>query len=305
MLTRALALQRRFAQACCLNTTAASSVAKAKTSRAFISTSAPLVRLEADQRPDGQPSGVYVMTLNRPDKLNALSVSMGEEFRAHVAHLAALPSTTLRALVLTGAGQAFSAGGDLDFLTERTKTQADENTEIMLQFYQRFISMRSLPVPILSAINGAAVGAGFCLAMLSDLRIAAKDAKLSANFVKIGLHPGLGATYYFPRTLGSQVANRLLLTGETVKGEEAARLGVVLEAVEKDEVVPRALELARSIALNSPRAVHLLMRTLRFDEDKQLNEALLREADAQAHSYASSDLLEGLDAIRTKRTPSF
>jgi len=122
-------------------------------------------------------------------------------------------------------------------------------------------------------------------------------------------------------------------TGETVKGEEAARLGVVLEAVEKDEVVPRALELARSIALNSPRAVHLLMRTLRFDEDKrmricsslyliriwsfltwlylipihliELNEALLREADAQAHSYASSDLLEGLDAIRTKRTPSF
>jgi len=125
-------------------------------------------------------TGVYVMTLNRPDKLNALSVSMGEEFRAHVAHLAALPSTTLRALVLTGAGQAFSAGlaasfsllyasllisvlslcsprppylsprvllpvppsccdsrGDLDFLTERTKTQADENTEIMLQFYQR------------------------------------------------------------------------------------------------------------------------------------------------------------------------
>ena len=245
--------------------------------------------------------GVTVLTLNDPKRLNALTVDMGEAFQRALD----LDYSKTNALVITGSGRAFSAGGDLNFLQARSKDTPSRNAKIMRDFYERFaISLRrDVPVPVLAAINGPAIGAGLCLALAADLRIAARQAQLGITFVGIGLHPGMLATHYLPTLVGPQLAARLCLTGETVTGEEAARMGLVLEAVEGDQVLPRTLELAKKIASNAPIAVRTCTRTLRMAADEGMDRAAWREADAQAQCYAGADLAEGVAAIAAKRKP--
>lgn len=116
-------------------------------------------------------------------------------------------------MVLTGEGRAFSAGGDLAWLRERASSDPRDNVDTMLAFYDRFLCLRSLPVPIIAAINGPAVGAGLCLTLACDLRVAARSAKLGFTFVHLGLHPGMGCTHFLPKIAGPQTAARLLLSG--------------------------------------------------------------------------------------------
>eukprot|EP01088_Endostelium_zonatum_P004475 TRINITY_DN15743_c0_g1_i1.p1 TRINITY_DN15743_c0_g1~~TRINITY_DN15743_c0_g1_i1.p1 ORF type:complete len:296 (-),score=73.21 TRINITY_DN15743_c0_g1_i1:41-928(-) len=248
---------------------------------------------------------VATLTLNRPDKLNALSVDLGEQFQHHVRSIA--KNEDVRAVVITGAGKAFSAGGDMDFLLARTKSTPQQNIDEMLRFYNRFLTLRDLQVPVISAVNGVAIGAGMCLALATDFIITSKKNKMAINFVKLGLHPGLGVTHFLKRRVTPQVSNYLLLTGTTITGEEALKHGLVLEAVDGDgsEVLRRSKEYAEEIARASPHAVRLLTRTIRGDEDSQLKSALQREAQAQSESYQSKDMDEGLAAIREKRTPKF
>lgn len=260
------------------------------------------VRVEWDEH-EGRRTGVAVVTLCRPERLNALTVAMGASFEAAVTALGTDPD--LRAVVLTGEGRAFSAGGDLDFLERRAEGDAQENAEEMRAFYRRFLSIRGLPVPVLAALNGAAIGAGMCLALACDLRVCARDAKLGLTFVGLGLHPGMGATHLLPTLVGHQTASRLLLTGEVIQGDEALRLGLVAESVETDRVLPRTLELARSMAAAGPVAVRSTVRSLRMLADEGLERALWREADAQAHCYATDDLRRGIEAVRTKSKASF
>jgi enoyl-CoA hydratase/carnithine racemase len=245
--------------------------------------------------------GVALLTLTRPASLNALTVAMGDEFEAA---LRGLDYSAARAVVVTGAGRAFSAGGDLAFLRARAASTGSKNAAVMRAFYDRFAcALRRCPVPTLAAINGHAVGAGLCLAVAADLRVAARSAKLSISFVGIGLHPGMGATYWLPQLVGPQQAARLCLTGEAVSGEEAARIGLVLEAVDDAEVLPRTLALARRIAAQAPVAVRGTARSLRLQADADLDAALAREADAQSYCYSGPDLLEGVEAVAAKRAP--
>jgi enoyl-CoA hydratase/carnithine racemase len=205
--------------------------------------------------------GVALVTLNHAAKFNALTVACGERFARVVAALAADPA--VRAVVLTGAGAAFSAGGDLEFLHARIGTDPVRNSEEMRRFYARFLSLRALPVPTIAAINGPAIGAGCCVATACDLRIAAASARLGYTFATLGIHPGMAATHFLPQHLGMQQAARLLLTGEVITGTEAARIGLVLEAVPTEDVLPKALALARSIAKASPVAVRTCVKSLR------------------------------------------
>jgi enoyl-CoA hydratase len=252
------------------------------------------------------PDGVAVVTLNDPKRLNALTVDMGAAFQAA---LRGIDWAAANAVVLTGAGRAFSAGGDLAFLTARSRDSPSRNAQIMRSFYERFVVTlrREVPVPVIAAINGPAIGAGLCLALGCDLRVAGAGAALGITFVGIGLHPGMGATHFLPRLVGPQVAARMCLTGETITGEEAARLGLVLEAVPgaPDDVLPRALDLAGRIAAQAPVAVRTATRTLRLAGDDGLDRALWREADAQAQCYAGPDLAEGVAAVAAKRRPSW
>eukprot|EP00698_Gefionella_okellyi_P013839 TRINITY_DN3818_c0_g1_i4.p1 TRINITY_DN3818_c0_g1~~TRINITY_DN3818_c0_g1_i4.p1 ORF type:complete len:210 (+),score=30.75 TRINITY_DN3818_c0_g1_i4:1334-1963(+) len=180
------------------------------------------------------------------------------------------------------------------------------NVQIMKRFYERFLSIRTLPVPVIAAINGPAIGAGLCLAGATDMRITAKNVKMGYTFVSLGLHPGMGATHFLPRTVNAQAAAYLLLTGKVVKGDEALKLGLVMECLEQEsEVVPRSIDIARTIAEQSPVAVRALTRNLRAAHTGDADRSLWAEASSQGHSYASKDILEGINAVKEKRAPVF
>lgn len=178
--------------------------------------------------------GVGIITLSDPKRLNALTVAMGEDFKKAVAELTlAVKDQKIRAVVVTGAGEAFSAGGDLKWLAERHTTSQFKNSTIMVDFYNRFLCIRDIGVPTIAAINGAAIGAGMCMTLGCDIRIAATNAKLGFTFTKLGIHPGMGSSLLLPRVVSQETASYLLLSGAVVSGEEAVRKGLVLEAVEK------------------------------------------------------------------------
>eukprot|EP00933_Yihiella_yeosuensis_P080978 TRINITY_DN9450_c0_g4_i1.p1 TRINITY_DN9450_c0_g4~~TRINITY_DN9450_c0_g4_i1.p1 ORF type:complete len:273 (+),score=49.29 TRINITY_DN9450_c0_g4_i1:59-820(+) len=210
------------------------------------------------------------------------------------------------AVVITGAGKAFSSGGDLRWLKTRSKDSPSRNSQIMHDFYNRFLLVRKLPMPVVAAINGHAVGAGMCLAMACDVRIAARDAKLGFPFVSLGLHPGMGATHTIASVAGYETAYRMLLTGDLVNGTEAKELRLVSQVVEDGNAAQvEALKMADRIASQAPIAVRSLVRSLRRKQDEGLEAALWREADAQAHCYNSIDMREGLKAAGERRAPRF
>eukprot|EP00041_Stephanoeca_diplocostata_P013573 m.238329 g.238329 ORF g.238329 m.238329 type:complete len:182 (+) comp19388_c0_seq6:560-1105(+) len=145
--------------------------------------------------------------------------------------------------------------GDMKFLKDRTESDALSNAETMRAFYERFLCVRSLDVPTIAAINGHAIGAGLCVACACDIRVCATTAKMGWTFVGLGLHPGMAATHFTPQIIGHQQAARWLLTGDTFTGDEAVAMGLVVEATESERVVPRALELADTIARQGGDAV--------------------------------------------------
>jgi enoyl-CoA hydratase len=266
---------------------------------------AELVRIER------RPGGIALLTLNDPDRLNAMSEAMGRAIESAVAALK--DEAELRVAVLTGAGRAFSAGGDLDMLVRMAKAgnadpgglTRDAHGAFMGHFYRMYLSVRDLPVPVIAALNGAAIGAGLCVALACDLRIAAREAKLGLNFTQLGIHPGMAATWTLPRIIGSAQAAELIYTGRLIDGEEAARIGLANRAVPREETLAAALALAAEIASAAPVAVRGAKRSLATSGASDLDGQLGREAAEQALCYESADLLEGLAAVREKRAPKF
>jgi len=264
-----------------------------------------LVRIE--RRADG----VALVTLNDPERLNAMTEAMGGAIQGAVAALG--DDASVRAVVLTGAGRAFSAGGDLDMLVRMTEAgNADRGgptrtaqRAFMGRFYRMYLSVRDLSVPSIAALNGPAIGAGLCVALACDLRVAAREAKLGLNFTRLGIHPGMAATWTLPRIVGSARAAELIYTGRIIDGEEAARIGLANRAVAREEVLPAALALAAEIASAAPVAVRGAKRSLALSEAADLSAQLDQEAAEQAICYESADLLEGLAAVREKRAPRF
>jgi enoyl-CoA hydratase len=263
----------------------------------------PLIETERD-------GDVAVLTFNEPERLNAMSRAMGEAFAAQVAPLAA--DTSLRALVLTGAGRAFSAGGDLDML----QAQADDGSarpgiarreirDAMRGFYKLFLSVRDIPCPTIAALNGAAVGAGFCVALACDIRIAAENAKLGLNFTRIGLQPGMGATWTLPRLVGPAHAAEILYAGRLMSGSDAAAIHLVNRALPADEVLPAARRLAAEFAANAPAAIRSTKRALARSHDATLEDQLSFEAHEQSIHFEMEDAQEGIAAVKERRPPNF
>ena len=163
----------------------------------MLSTTAP----ESSVQFEVLPGKIGVITLADQARLNALTEPMGDAFSRLVDSIQA-NRQGVAAIVLRGEGRAFSAGGDLDFLRARRADSPESNVTMMLAFYRRFLAVRRLPVPVVAAINGPAIGAGLCLALACDVRVAAASAQLGVTFTKLGLHPGMGATHFLPRIVG-------------------------------------------------------------------------------------------------------
>ncbi len=264
----------------------------------------PLVLQERD-------ADVAIVTFNDPRRRNAMTEAMGHAIAEQIDAL--VGDDSLRAVVLTGAGRAFSAGGDLAMIEGMARKGSanpggetrGEIAEFMRRFYGLYLSVRDLPCPTIAAVNGAAIGAGLCIALACDTRIAARSAKLGLNFTRLGIHPGMGATWTLPRLVGPAHAADLLFTGRILDGAEAERIGLVNRAVDDEAVLPEALEMAQAMALSAPVAVRGSKRALARSLDSDLSGQLDFEAEQQSICCETADLGEGLAAGRGRRAPRF
>ncbi len=249
---------------------------------------------------------IGVITLNRPDNRNSMTPELLEAFSAATRAAQDDEKQGLRCVLITGKGRCFSAGADF-----RSNIQvADESRytpphERSFGMYGPFLSLRDLQVPVVAALNGHAVGGGFGLSLMADLRVANKDAKYGANFARLGLHPGMAVGWVLPRIVGVQRAAELLFTGRLFMGAEGAEIGYALEAVAADEVMNRAWQLAEQIAGNAPIAVKMMKRTFYDGLQWDPAQAAWQEAWAQAVTVDTDDAKEGMQALLDKRPPQF
>jgi enoyl-CoA hydratase/carnithine racemase len=252
------------------------------------------VRYEARER-------VGVITLARPPR-NGMTPELLDAFAE--ASAAARADAEIRALVVTGSGSSFSAGADLKVGLQRAGDELAP-AERSYAMYEPFLSLLDVEVPTIGALNGHAIGGGFGLALVCDLRIAALEGKYGANFVALGLAPGMALTHLLPRLVGPARASELLYTGRLVDGAEAERLGIVNRAVPAAQVLEESLALARSIAANAPFAVRATKAALRRSAALDARAAARAEAVDQAASLATQDAREGISALLEKRKPLF
>ena len=247
--------------------------------------------------------GVALVTLDNPDLRNAMSDEMTASWVTAMAELAV--DRSLRAVVVTGEGSAFCSGGNTSWIASEPDATVDELRARMLPFYRSWLSIRTLEVPTIAAINGAAIGAGLCLALACDLRYAATGAKLGVPFVKLGMHAGMGGTHLLPEVVGEAHARDLLLTGRVVDADDALRLGLVSRVLDPSSFQEEVLGIAAGVAATAPIASRLTKLALMDGGHADLETALQWEAMAQPITLATEDLQEGIRASRDKRAPEF
>lgn len=248
---------------------------------------------------------VAVLTFKRDDVRNALtSTELVSDIPKVIAWASGNPEVSV--LVLTGEGSAFSAGGNIKTMGERAKGPAFE----LQQNYRRGIqslprALQECEIPVIAAVNGPAIGAGFDLANMCDIRIGSTNAQFGETFVNLGIIPGDGGAWFLTRIVGPQRAAELTLTGRIVKAEEAQALGILLEVVEPAELVPRAKALAAKIAAKPPLAVRYAKKLLKLAQSQGLAEHLEACSAYQAICHKTEDHQEALAAFFEKRSGKF
>ncbi len=248
-------------------------------------------------------SGIARITLQRPQELNAMTRQMGEEIRDAVKAINSDPEA--RVVVVRGEGKAFCSGASLSNLGAEAGV-GDGNIGLGggLEFYKLFLSIRDLAVPSIAAINGHAIGAGLCFAVACDLRIMHEKAKAGMTFTRLGIHPGMAATWNLPRLIGPSKAADLLYSGRLVGAAEALELGLVNRVAGED--FDAAVDaFATQVAEAGPIAVRRLKQTLAGTYDRSIDEALEIEATVQAETFDTEDAAEGIKAVMEKRKPAF
>jgi enoyl-CoA hydratase/carnithine racemase len=251
---------------------------------------------------------VLIVRLNRPEKRNTLSdPALVEEFVALCA--ATNADRDVRSVILTGMGSAFSAGGDIKKMRDRTGASAGAPHEVRDNYrngIQRIpLAIQALEVPIVAAVNGPAIGAGLDLACMCDIRIAADTAKFAESFVKLGLVPGDGGAWFLPRIVGTPRATMLSLTGDTIDAATALEWGLVTQVVPGERLMECAMDLARRIAANPAHALRMTKRLLRESPAASLASLLELSASLQALAHETQDHAEAVQAAIEKRPPVF
>lgn len=243
-----------------------------------------------------------MLVLDLPDMRNAMSDEMTESWVRAVDHLAG--DADLRAVVVTGEGSAFCAGGNTSWIAGEPDASVDGLRSRMLPFYRAWLSIRRLEVPTIAAINGPAIGAGLAVALACDIRYAARGAWMGVPFVRLGMHPGMATTYLLPDVVGPAAARDLLLTGRLVDADEALGLGLVSRVLDPEGFREQVLATAAEIAATAPIATKLTKTALARGH-ASIDACLDWEALAQPVTLATADLQEGIRAAQEKRAPAF
>ncbi len=254
---------------------------------------------------DRPRDGVVLATLDRPERLNALTFAMFDEF--HALCLEVEQDDEVRVLVITGRGRGFCAGLDLDEAETLAQMSAPEMLAGQERWANATAALRLLSKPVIAAVNGPAAGAGFSLALAADIRLAAPTARFNAAFVKIGLSGGdVGMSWMLPRIVGLARASEIMLTGRLIDAARAAELGIVNDVVDADHLLDAALDLADEISANSPFGIRLTKQVLQANVDApSLHHALELENRNQVLATRTTDMPEALRAFREKRMPVF
>jgi 2-(1,2-epoxy-1,2-dihydrophenyl)acetyl-CoA isomerase len=249
--------------------------------------------------------GVLLLTMNRPEALNALMPSMTDEMRRTVED--AVTDSDVRALVITGAGRAFSAGGDVKNMAAQTgrRTPNDVRRRIREGTGPLIMAIATIEKPVVAAVNGLAYGGGFSIAMACDIVYAARSARFAQAFVKRGLVPDTGSTWFLPRLIGPWRARELMFTGEPVDAERANALGLVNRVCDDATVLDEAIALAEKLAAGPTMAIGMIKTLVSEGMRGDLRQAIDAEADAQGIAMESEDFREGVAALLDKRDPTF
>lgn len=243
----------------------------------------------------GQRPHVSVLELNRPPH-NHLNVALLTELADTLERLDG--DDSCRAIVLAASGKVFSAGAD--FSPAGDGVASDTSS-----FYAQAMRLYENRKPIVAAVHGAAVGAGLGLALVADFRVTCKEARFSANFNRLGFHPGFGMSFMLARLVGAQHAARLFYTGQRIDGERAVRIGLADDLVAADQVRAAALDLAAEIAVSAPLAVESTRAALRAGLAEQVRAANKNELAIQKVQFATEDFKEGVAAMAARRPPKF
>ena len=248
--------------------------------------------------------GIVTITLNRPDKLNAFIGHMRRDLAEALE--AAGSDRAIRVVVITGAGRAFSAGGDVSFMADLIERQDTEEFSRLLGAARRVIlAIRQMTKPVIAAVNGLASGAGCNLALACDLRVASTDASFSQSFVKLGLHPDWGGTYFLPHLVTPNKACEIFWLGEAMNAEEALRLGIVNRVVAPADLETATRDLAERLRDAPALSVGAAKQAVYLSQTSELEEMLRYETEAQIRCFESTDGREGIKAFLEKRQPKF
>jgi 2-(1,2-epoxy-1,2-dihydrophenyl)acetyl-CoA isomerase len=250
---------------------------------------------------------IGTLTLNRPDSLNAMSPQMIGELVEAFAWLADL--APLRALIITGAERAFSAGGDVNWFREGVESEEIDlpsnvrrGAEVL---HQAIVDMQRISYPVIAAVNGPAAGAGFSLALACDIRIASEDAFFACAYGRIGASPDGGMTYFLPRVIGPSKALELLLNDPNLTAQDALEAGLVSEVVPADALIDRAREKAAKLAAKAPHYVRMAKLLSRQSLENSLADHLQLERHGIADSMGTEDLRAGVTAFFAGEEPEF
>ena len=259
--------------------------------------------LRVERFTTGPDAGIVLLTLDLPDVRNAMKDDLTAAWADAVESLR--HDRTVRCVVVTGAGKAFSAGGDVGWLASEPDASVDHLRDRMLPFYETWLSLSGLDVPSIAAVNGPAVGAGGVMALSCDIRYAGASARFTVPFAQLGLHAGMATTWLLPEVVGLAQARELLLTGRVCDATEMVRLGLASAVFDDDELIDKTMERARMVAAGAPVAQRLHKVALSRGGHATFEAALRWESVAQPVTLATQDLLEGLLARKEKRPAVF